>query len=195
MSTEAASGGAWSSKTGSLIAEDRPTLDEMAADARARPGRLRIAPRGDLEILFARTFAAPAAAVFRAWTDAGLVRRWLGAPDFPVIEAEADPVPGGAYRYAVADSQGRIMRWGGTFTAVAPGRGFRAIERFDPPWHPGATEVVLELREAAGVTVALLTLAYESLAARTLVLRSPMDASLAASLARLAALVEGGPPG
>lgn len=190
MSTKAAPGGAWSSDTQSLIATDRPTLDEMADEARAQPGRLCIAPRGDLEILFARSFAAPAAAVFRAWTDASLARQWLGAPDFPVIEAASDPVTGGAYHYAVADPAGRVMRWSGTFGAVTPDRGFRATERCDPAWYPGATEVALELRAAAGGSVALLTYAYESLPARTLVLRSPMDAGLAAALDRLAALVE-----
>ncbi|MBB6307592.1 SRPBCC domain-containing protein [Xanthobacter tagetidis] len=195
MSTKAAPGGAWSQSTKSLIAADRPTLDEMAGEALARPGRLRIAPRGDLEILFARTFAAPPAAVFHAWTDPSLARQWLGAPGFPVIEAASDPVPGGAYHYAVADPAGRVMGWAGTFGAVTPDQGFRATERSDPAWYPGATQVALELRAAAGGSVALITYAYESLPARTLVLRSPMDAGLAAGLDRLAALVERAPPG
>ncbi|MEP9351351.1 SRPBCC domain-containing protein [Xanthobacter sp. KR7-225] len=189
MSVKAGSGEAWTSKTRSRIPADRPSLDEMAAEARARPGTLRLAPRGDQEILIARAFAAPATALFRAWTDAAVARQWLGGPDFAILEAAVDPVPGGAYRYVLGDRQGRVMSWGGTFTAVEPGRALRATEWSDPAWYPGETRLALELREAAGETVALLTLGYESFTARTQVLRSPMDHGLAAAFDRLAALL------
>lgn len=192
MSENAAAGAAWTEETQSRIAKDRPTLDEMAAEARARPGTLRIAPRGDLEILIARAFAAPAARLYEAWTDPKMARRWLGAPDYPMVEAEVDPVPGGAYRYVVSDPAGRRMSWGGTFLALEPGKSLRATERYDPAWYPGQAQVGLDLHEAAGVSVALLTLAYESVQARSLVLRSPMDAGLAAGFDRLAALLAGG---
>lgn len=53
-----------------------------------------------------RTFAAPAADVFRAWTDQEQVKRWLAPGVMKVTRVEIDPVEGGAYCLLMKDPTG-----------------------------------------------------------------------------------------
>lgn len=48
-----------------------------------------------------RTFAAPPARVFAAWTRAEALKCWFGPGDSEVLSAAVDAVPGGAYRLEV----------------------------------------------------------------------------------------------
>lgn len=168
---------------------DRPTLADMVAEARAKPGTLRVAPRGDTELLLARAFPASAAAVFEAWTTPHLLTQWLGSPEAPLSVPVQELRPGGAYRFEIPVGDGAVMGWGGTYLEVKAPQGFTATERFDSAWYPGEARVELQLHEGAGATVATLRLTYESLSARDLVLRSPMDAGLATCFERLEGLI------
>lgn len=168
---------------------DKPTLKDMATDARARPGSLCIAPRGDLELIYARTFAAPASALFEAWTTPDLLRRWLLPNGWTLDMCTQDLRPGGAYRFEAHDTEGAVMGWGGTYLAVERPTGFEATERFDTQWYPGEARVSVAFHEGAGGTVATLLLSYESLKARDIALRSPMDLGLSEAFARLEGMV------
>ncbi|HEY0782201.1 MAG TPA: SRPBCC domain-containing protein, partial [Thermoanaerobaculia bacterium] len=57
-------------------------------------------------ITVVRTLEAPVADVFFAWTDAAKLQRWLAPAPCTVLEATADPRPGGRYRLVVVDPQG-----------------------------------------------------------------------------------------
>lgn len=53
-----------------------------------------------------RTFEAPAEAVFDAWTNPEVLRRWWKAsPDYDDVDAEIDLRVGGGYRLAMRDPQ------------------------------------------------------------------------------------------
>jgi uncharacterized protein YndB with AHSA1/START domain len=54
-----------------------------------------------------RDFKSPSAEVWRAWTDAAIVRRWFGSdPAGTVLNATLDVRPGGAYSITFRDSTG-----------------------------------------------------------------------------------------
>jgi uncharacterized protein YndB with AHSA1/START domain len=109
-----------------------------------------------------RVFDAPRSLVFRAWTDAEEMKRWLCPNEHWGLEVEADPRVGGAYRIVMKDTdtkQDHIV--GGIFREI------RAPERLVLTWkwlnNPGFPEtlITLEFRELAGKTE--LTLIHEAL--------------------------------
>lgn len=190
-SVPAESGRSASGASQSGLPLDTPTLAEMVTEARRKPGTLRISPRGDLEILMSRFFAAPAAAVFAAWTTPDLLERWLMPSHMPLTHATLDLRPGGTYRFEAGGAGPDAMAWGGAYLEVEAPKGFITTERFEPAWYPGEATVALALHEGAGGTVATLLVTYESLEARDTVLRSPMDAGLAEAFKRLEEVLRG----
>lgn len=67
--------------------------------AHAVPGSIVTLP-SDTEILLERTFRAPRALVWRAFTDPALVPKWYGPPDVPMTRCEMDVRPGGTFLWA-----------------------------------------------------------------------------------------------
>jgi uncharacterized protein YndB with AHSA1/START domain len=53
----------------------------------------------DTQIQITRQFAAPAAAVYRAWTTPSLVRSWWGSDEDPLTVCEIDLRVGGNWRF------------------------------------------------------------------------------------------------
>ena len=53
-----------------------------------------------------RTFAAPRAAVFRAWTEPEQLVKWWGPRDFTVPVCEIDLRRGGTWRTCMRDADG-----------------------------------------------------------------------------------------
>lgn len=104
-----------------------------------------VEPGMDLRLV--RTFAAPRAAVFRAWTDPELLVRWWG----PGAWAEVDLRPGGRYRLGMRWPNGMTMCATGTFRDVAPGE--RLVYTFG--WEgedSSETLVTVEFKDAGAGT-------------------------------------------
>ena len=152
--------------------------------------RLKVAERGEREIVMTRSFDAPRARVFEAWTTPALVKRWLlGPPGWTMPVCEIDLRVGGAYRYVWRNAEGAEMGMGGVYREIRAPERLVATERFDEPWYPGEGLVTLELAETGGRTQVTETVLYESREARDSVLRSPMESGVAASFDRLAELL------
>jgi len=63
-------------------------------------GKLKITASGDREIVMIRSFNAPSALVFDAFTKPELLRQWLlGPPGWTMPICEIDLRVGGKYRY------------------------------------------------------------------------------------------------
>ncbi len=73
-------------------------------------------------ITIVRTFQAPVAEVFAAWTNPTLLRQWLAPGRCEVVEATADARPGGRYRIVVVDPVGGRHVTSGEYREVIPGR-------------------------------------------------------------------------
>lgn len=75
---------------------------------------------GDRDIVVERSFDAPREAVFAAYTQPDLLRRWFGPHGHTLVECDVDLRVGGRWRYRVAGDDGSDMVLHGIFRAVEP---------------------------------------------------------------------------
>jgi uncharacterized protein YndB with AHSA1/START domain len=155
-------------------------------------GNLKITAPGDREIVMTRSFNAPRALVFDAFTKPELVKQWLlGPPGWTMPVCEIDPRVGGKYRYVWRNiKNGTEMGMGGVYREVAPPERIVATEKFDESWYPGGAVVTFVLTEQAGETTVTQTILYDSREAREAVLKSPMESGVTAGFNRLEELLE-----
>jgi uncharacterized protein YndB with AHSA1/START domain len=72
------------------------------------------------ELTITRTFNAPAALVFKAWTQAEHLVRWLGPKSHPAREVEVDFREGGAWRACLRSPDGEDLWMGGRYREISP---------------------------------------------------------------------------
>jgi uncharacterized protein YndB with AHSA1/START domain len=63
------------------------------------------------EFTIKRSFNAPVARVWRAWTDPDQLLHWWGPKGFETVSTKVDLTPGGLFHYCLKSPEGRIM-WG-----------------------------------------------------------------------------------
>ena len=155
-------------------------------------GTLKLAARGDREIVMTRVFDAPRSLVFDAFTKPELVRRWLLGPEgWSMPVCEIDLRVGGSYRYVWRHTSGNEMGMGGVFKEIVPPERIVSTEKFDESWYPGEAVGTVVLTEKDGETTLTQTVLYQSAEAREAVLKSPMESGVAAGYNRLAELLTG----
>jgi uncharacterized protein YndB with AHSA1/START domain len=160
-------------------------------------GSLKLAARGDREIVMTREFAAPRRLVYDTFTKPELVRQWLlGPPGWSMPVCEIDLKVGGKYRYVWRqDSDGSEMGIGGVYREIVPQERIVCTEAFDKAWYPGEAVGTLVLSEQGGKTTITQTVLYESREARDGVLKTPMEKGVAMSYDRLEELLASGTTG
>jgi uncharacterized protein YndB with AHSA1/START domain len=67
-----------------------------------------------------RLFDAPRELVFRAWTEAGHLRRWCAPRGFAIPFADGDLRPGGAWHTTMIAPDGTAHRLVGTYRDIVP---------------------------------------------------------------------------
>jgi uncharacterized protein YndB with AHSA1/START domain len=100
-----------------------------------------------------RTFQAPAATVFEAWTSEEVLRRWFaGQPGFDTPEASVDLRVGGTVRVVMRDPEKEVEHGGeGRYTAVEPPRRLAFTWTWDRDRSEGPeTLIEIEFEEAGG---------------------------------------------
>jgi len=131
---------------------------------------------GDCEIVFARTFRAPARIVFDAWTKPELVKRWWAPKSLGVvmIGCEADIRVGGKYRYQLRNADGSEIAFSGTYTEVTPPTRLVYTNVFEQmPGPPAIITVTFE--EHDGKTALVSRELYPSKEVRDIVVSSGME--------------------
>jgi uncharacterized protein YndB with AHSA1/START domain len=155
-----------------------------------KTGALKVAARGDREIVMTRVFDAPRRLVFDAFTRPELLKRWfLGPPGWSLVVCEIDLKVGGSYRYVWRGPDGTDMGMRGVYREIVPPERIVNTESFDEAWYPGEALGTTVLIEQGGKTTLTTTVLYESREARDAVLRSPMEQGVAAGYDRLAELL------
>jgi uncharacterized protein YndB with AHSA1/START domain len=88
----------------------------------------------DREVKVTRSFRAPRALVYRAYTEPELVRRWLlGPPGWSMPICEMDVRVGGRFRWRWrSDEDGSEFGFAGTFREVQPPSRLVHTEAYDP---------------------------------------------------------------
>src|SRR5262245_14227636 len=86
------------------------------------------------EVKVTRSFRAPKALVYRAYTEPELVRRWLlGPPGWSMPVCEMDVRVGGRYRWRwKSDTDGKEFGFTGAFRDVQPATRLVHTEAYDP---------------------------------------------------------------
>lgn len=154
------------------------------------PG-LVVTTSGDTRIVMTRWFAAPRRLVFAALTEPDLLRRWLGAQGWHLIEAQVDLRVGGAWRFVSRGPKGAAMGHGGEYRVVDPPARLVYTETYDDQWYPGEALVEAVLTEAddGDATVLTTTLTYPSREVRDHVTRTPMERGVGHGYRRLDAVL------
>src|SRR6188474_1394311 len=147
----------------------------------------KVTASGEREIVMARTFDAPRALVFEAFTRPELVKRWLlGPPGWSMPVCEIDLKVGGRYRWVWRnDERGKDMGVSGTFREILGPERIVHDELFDEDWTGGQTIVTTEFSEANGRTLVTMTVRYSSAAAREAALGTGMTRGMEQSYQRL----------
>ena len=106
----------------------------------------------DLTLRMERTYAAPAQAVFDAWTSEEVLRRWFHAErDWETPEASVDLRVGGALRVVMRNPDtGDEYGGGGFYTEIDPPHRLAFTWLWDD--HTTRTLIEIDFEEADGVT-------------------------------------------
>ena len=154
---------------------------------------VQVSKRGDSELVITRSFNAPRALVFDAFTKPHLVKRWLlGPPGWTMPVCEIDLTVGGRFRYVWRnEARGADMGVGGAFREIVPPERLVHDELFDEDWTGGQTIVTTTFTEEAGRTVVAMTVLYSSAAAREAALGTGMTRGMEQSYQRLDEVLTG----
>jgi uncharacterized protein YndB with AHSA1/START domain len=121
--------------------------------------KAQVVQPSDREVKVTRSFKAPRALVYKAYTDPTLVQRWLlGPPGWSMPVCEMDVRVGGRYRWRWrSDQDGSEFGFAGTFREVQPPARLVHTEAYDPGTvgggYPGNDAIVtVTFTEDAGVT-------------------------------------------
>lgn len=138
----------------------------------------------DTEIAMTRTFDAPAALVWKAFTEPALLRRWLLGPDgWEMPICEVDLRVGGKWHYGWAQPDGSgAFEMYGEYTEVTPFSRIMNTEHFED--NPPAVTTV-EFVEKDGRTTMTSTMKLVSQEARDAVLATGMADGAGRSYERL----------
>ena len=127
----------------------------------------------DRQVKVTRSFRAPRALVYRAYTEPALVRRWLlGPPGWTMPICEMDVRVGGQYRWRWrSDDKGSEFGFSGTFREVQPPSRIVHTEAYDPGTvggsYPGEPAIVtVTFTEDGGVTTVTSLIDFGSKEAR-----------------------------
>ncbi|MEQ8935240.1 MAG: SRPBCC domain-containing protein [Amphiplicatus sp.] len=100
------------------------------------------------ELVMVRTFDAPRALVWEAWTNPEHLHCWMGPSDYPARVYETDFRVGGAWRACLQSTEGGADLWqGGVYREIVPNERLVFTFIWDEP-HPAHSHNML-------VTVAL----------------------------------------
>ena len=94
-----------------------------------------------------RVLKAPADRIFRAFTDASAMTKWLPPNGFTASVHELDTKVGGNYRMSFKNfSTGTEMFFGGTYLEIVPNERLVYTDRFEDPNLPGEMTTTVELK-------------------------------------------------
>jgi uncharacterized protein YndB with AHSA1/START domain len=152
----------------------------------------------DREVRVTRSFKAPRALVYKAYTDPALVQQWLlGPPGWTMPVCEMDVRVGGNYRWRWrSDKDGKEFGFAGTFREVQPPKKLVHSEAYDPGTvsdaYPGEPALVtITFDEADGVTTLTSLIDFGSKAARDAALKTGMTDGMEQSYQLLDRLLAG----
>jgi uncharacterized protein YndB with AHSA1/START domain len=143
--------------------------------------KAQVSQPSDREVKVMRSFKAPRALVYRAYTEPQLVRQWLlGPPGWTMPVCDMDVRVGGRYRWRWrSDKDGKEFGFAGTFREVQPPSKLVHSEAYDAGTvgdaYPGNEALVtVTFEEDGGVTTMTSLIDFGSKAARDAAVKTGM---------------------
>ena len=164
-------------------------LDKFADALVISSGRTRItAEPGKPEIMIRRSYDAPRAIVFSAYTDPALIPQWWGPRRYATIVDRLDARPAGLWRFLNLDAEGNEYAFHGVYHEVAaPDRIVATFEFEGAPGHVSLETLTLE--ESGGRTMLTNRSVFQSVADRDEMLSHGMEAGVVETMDRLGELL------
>ena len=95
-------------------------------------------PTPERELVLTRIIPAPAALLYRAWTEPALLKRWFAPKPYTVSQAETDPRPGGASRIVMRAPDGTEIPTNGVYLEVVENARIVFTDAYVRAWEPSA---------------------------------------------------------
>ncbi len=147
-----------------------------------------VAPPGKQEIIITRTFDAPRALVFKAFTDPALIPKWWGPARLTTVVEKMDVRPGGIWRFVQHDAEGNEYAFHGVYHDIAaPERLVYTFEWEGMPGHAMLETVTFE--EHDGKTKVTDTAVFQTVEDRDGMIESGMEGGATESMDRMAELL------
>lgn len=145
-------------------------------------GSATVERTSERELVVTRTVNGPAEAVFKAWTDADLLKQWWAPKSFPItlLSCETDPRVGGRYRLEFG-YEGSTMEFFGRYLEVSPPT--RLAWTNDEG--DGETITTVTFEEQSGATLVVVHDLYPSKQALDDAIASGSTSGMSESLAQL----------
>ncbi len=99
---------------------------------------VEIAPSSDRELVLCRIIDAPRAKVFKAWTDADVLKKWFAPLPWTTPRAELDVRPGGSSLVVMRSPEGADFPNPGVYLEVVPNEKIVATDAYTQAWVPSA---------------------------------------------------------
>lgn len=145
----------------------------------------------DREIQITRTFNAPRALVWEAWTNPEHVKKWMLGPDgWSLTIREQDARTGGHWHYIWTKATGEEMEMRGKYVEVVPIEKIVHSEQWGEEW--AETVNTLIMTESNGQTTVVETMLYPNKDARDAALATGMKEGMTATHDRLEKLLANG---
>lgn len=112
-------------------------------------------PTSDRELVLSRLIDAPREKVYRAWTEAELLKQWFAPKPWTTPRAELDVRPGGANLVVMRDPDGNEFPNHGVYLEVVPNEKLVLTDAFLRAWEPSEKPfmtVVLTFEDEGGKT-------------------------------------------
>lgn len=151
---------------------------------------LQILAHNDREIRMSRTFNAPRALVFEAWTKPELLKRWFGVfGGWSLVVCEVDLRVGGACRYLWHGLNGAKMELRTVYREIVIPERLVSVGSFQESWAEGDETTTTTFLEEHNETTVTSRVLYSSKEMRDRMLRSPMEKGVSAGYQSLDALL------
>jgi uncharacterized protein YndB with AHSA1/START domain len=112
-------------------------------------------PTLDRELVLTRLIDAPRALVYRAWTDAELLKKWFAPLPYTTPHAVLDVRPGGSNLIVMAGPDGTQMPNAGVYLEVVPNERLVFTDAYTEAWQPSQKPfmtVILTFEDEDGKT-------------------------------------------
>ena len=146
---------------------------------------VQISTPTDREVVVTRTFDAPRALLFDAYTQPELLKRWYDAPGRSLVVCEIDLRVGGAYRFLWRGEGRKDVGMRGVHREVVRPERLVRTETWED-WDAGEIVETVVFTERAGKTTLTSTGLYPSRDVRDAVLKAGLESGTRETYGRLA---------